>query len=100
MEKEKKKVTQNQSDASRANIAKARDVLAKKGRASRCPEGYVPTNIRTDKAIRQEMKHIAEKKGLPGGGGQAWTDAAIAYIKKETGKQFTNEFNTFYTKDK
>ncbi len=97
---EKKKVTEKQSDASRANIAKAREVLAKKGRSSRCPEGYVPTNIRTDIAIREEMKRIAEKKGLPGGAGYSWTDAAIAYIKKETGKKFENKFIAFYTKDK
>jgi len=65
-------------------------------RAPRCPEGYMSRTYRTDPAIHEEIKRLAEVHKKPGGAGQLITELEIAYIKTQTGKTFKDGFKEFY----
>ncbi len=96
MAKEKRELTDKERAARSSNMAKARETQVGKKRAPRSPEGYVTFTIRTSPEIREAMAAVAADQELPGAAGQAWTEAAILYLKKHKKKTYSHGFKANY----
>jgi len=96
MAKEKKEITDKQKAARVGNVSKARESQVGKKRASRTPPGYISFTIRSSSQIRDAMAATAAERELPGAAGQAWTEAAILYLKKHTKETFIHGFKAKY----